>query len=83
MVKYPNDEATNKERYKKQIMMREIGGRNAKFRVKNMVIKMILEKRSRTKVFRLRNLIERQIQKERLESKLVNASPEERHVIQD
>ena len=73
----------NKERFKKQIMMRDIGGRNVKFRVKNIVIRLILERRSRTKVFRLRNLIERQIQKERLESKLVTASPEERHVIQD
>ena len=40
-------------------MMRNIGGRDVKFRVKNIVIRLILEKRSRTKVFRLRNLIER------------------------
>ena len=49
----------NKERFRKQIMMRNIGGRDVKFRVKNIVIRLILEKRSRTKVFRLRNLIER------------------------
>lgn len=65
----------DKERFRKQIMMRNIGGRDVKFRVKNIVIRLILEKRSRTKVFRLRNLIERQIQKERLQSKMNSASP--------
>lgn len=55
----------DKERFRNQIM-NGVGGRDAKFKIKNMTVRLVHETRSRKKVEQLRTLIEKEIKKDRL-----------------
>lgn len=46
--------------------MNGVGGRDAKFKIKNMTVRLVHETRSRKKVEQLRTLIEKEIKKDRL-----------------